>query len=107
MSPNSIPKVLRYVRISVSIIPMVLTDQQQKTIELLNPWHAGKKIDLGIPRTRYLEEIADMVKNRKQILFLLGSRRVGKTVTLFQYIYQLIESGVNPKKILFLSLDNT
>ena len=87
--------------------PMVLTNQQQKTIELLNPWHTDKKIDLGIPRTKYLEEIAEIVNKRKQILFVLGSRRVGKTVTLLQYIYQLIENAVNPKKILFLSLDNT
>ena len=86
---------------------MVLTDQHQKTIELLNPWHVGKKIDLGISRTKYLEQITDTVNTRKQILFVLGSRRVGKTVTLFQYIYQLIQKDVKPERILFLSLDNS
>lgn len=86
---------------------MVITNQQQKAIELLNPWQTEKKVDLGIPRSKYLEKIANIVNKRKQILFVLGSRRVGKTVTLFQYIYQLIEKGINPKKILFLSLDNT
>lgn len=86
---------------------MVITEQQQKTIELLNPWYTGKKIDLGIKRTKYLEEIRDITGKRKQILFVLGSRRVGKTVTLFQYIHNLIEIGIKPKEVLFLSLDNT
>ena len=86
---------------------MVITPQQQQTIELLNPWYSGKKIDLGIQRKNHLDEIIDIVDKRKQILFVLGSRRVGKTVTLFQYIYNLIENGVKPKEIIFLSLDNT
>ena len=86
---------------------MVITDQQKKAIELLNPWHTGKKIDLGIARTDYLTKIAKIVNKRKQVLFILGSRRVGKTVTLFQYIYQLIDQGIHPESILFLSLDNT
>ncbi|MBN1915446.1 ATP-binding protein [Candidatus Dojkabacteria bacterium] len=86
---------------------MEVTEQQKKAIELLNPWHTGKKVDLGILRTGYLTKISDIVNTRKQILFILGSRRVGKTVTLFQYIHQLINQGVSPKTILFLSLDNT
>ncbi|MBN1915584.1 AAA family ATPase, partial [Candidatus Dojkabacteria bacterium] len=86
---------------------MALTGHQQKTIELLNPWHTGKEVNLGILRAGYLTKISDIVNTRKQILFILGSRRVGKTVTLFQYIYQLINQGVSPKTILFLSLDNT
>lgn len=86
---------------------MVLTEQQTKTLELLNPWQSGKQIELGIPRTKYLQEISQVMQARKQILFILGSRRVGKTVTIFQYIYQLISSGINPNQILFLSLDNT
>ena len=86
---------------------MVISEQQKQTIELLNPWHQGKVIDLGVKRQTYLEKITDVVLKRKQILFLLGSRRVGKTVLLFQYIYQLVESGIEPERILFLSLDNT
>lgn len=85
---------------------MKLTEQQKQTIELLNPWQFGKSIDLGVIRSSYLSDIDNIVKNRKQILFLLGSRRVGKTMLLFQYIYQLISEGLSPKKILFLSLDN-
>ncbi len=37
----------------------------------------------------------------------MGSRRVGKTRILLQSIYRLISQGVDAKKILFLSLDNS
>ena len=36
---------------------------------------------------------------------MMGPRRVGKTVILYQTIGKLIELGVNPSKILYLSLD--
>ncbi len=85
---------------------MNVNDLHNKTIELLNPWWSDRSIDLGIQRDIYLEKISDTVDNKKQILFLLGSRRVGKTIIMFQYIYQLIQKGVMPKKILFMSLDN-
>ncbi len=84
-----------------------LTDLQKQTIELLNPWVRGKELELGIIRTNYLVPIDEVVKKSKQFLFILGSRRLGKTTIIFQYIDQLINEGVDPKKILFLSLDNT
>lgn len=84
-----------------------LTDLQQKTIDLLNPWIFGKKLKLGVLRKKYLAQIDEIVKKSKQILFILGSRRLGKTTIIFQYIDQLIREGVSPKKVLFLSLDNT
>ena len=84
-----------------------LTDLQLKTIELLNPWIFGKELELGVLRERYLSRIDDLVKNTKQFLFILGSRRLGKTTIIFQYIDHLIREGVEPREILFLSLDNT
>jgi len=104
---HCIPKVLPIVRNGAILIPMVLTEQQQKTIDLLNPWFSEKTIDLGVNRSSYLKAISSITKNQKQILFLLGSRRVGKTMIIYQYIYQLIKENVLPQKILFLSLDNT
>lgn len=86
---------------------MEISELQKKTIELLNPWWESAKVELGIERTNYLLKIDAVVSKRKQILFILGSRRVGKTRILLQYIYKLIKSGVSPKKILFLSLDNS
>lgn len=86
---------------------MVNTELQNKTINLLNPWWSNTKIELGIERTNYLLEIDKVLSKRQQILFILGSRRVGKTRIILQYINRLINSGVNSKKILFLSLDNS
>lgn len=85
----------------------VLTDLQRKTIELLNPWVFGKKLELGILRDDYLFNIDEVVKKSREFLFILGSRRLGKTTIIFQYIDQLIKEGVDPKDLLFLSLDNT
>lgn len=86
---------------------MKITELQNKTVELLNPWWKGIEIELGIERTEYLSMIDEIVSKRQQILFLLGSRRVGKTRILLQYIYTLIKNGIHAKKILFLSLDNS
>ncbi|MEQ9404357.1 MAG: ATP-binding protein [Cyclobacteriaceae bacterium] len=36
---------------------------------------------------------------------LMGPRRIGKTVMMYQAIQDLIEEGVDPKKILYFSLD--
>lgn len=78
-----------------------------KTIEYLNPWWNKIEVELGIERTDYLTKIETIIKNRKQTLFILGSRRVGKTRILTQFIYKLIKNKVPAHDILFLSLDNT
>lgn len=41
----------------------------------------------------------------KRGILLMGPRRVGKTVMLYHTIEHLIESGVNPQKIIYLSID--
>lgn len=82
------------------------TQLRSKTFELLNPWWNGVNVELGIERVSYLTEIDKMIK-RPQILFVFGSRRVGKTRILLQYIYRLIKTGIDPRKILFFSLDNS
>lgn len=102
-----IPMVFAKVRNWWYNIPMVNNEPLSQTIDLLNPWYEGRGVDLGIERTEYLEKVLRALGERKQFLFLLGSRRVGKTMILFQLIYKLIKSGTDPKKILFLSLDNT
>lgn len=86
---------------------MKLLESQKKTIELLNPWWYDNKVELGVERTIYLSKINEILFKRQQILFILGSRRVGKTRILLQTIYKLIDNGVPAKKILFLSLDNS
>lgn len=86
---------------------MKLTESQDKTIKLLNPWWGGYSVELGIEREDYLLKINDFLSKKQKILFLLGSRRVGKTRIIFQTIYKLIENITPADKILFLSLDNS
>jgi hypothetical protein len=45
-------------------------------------------------------------KSLRRFTILSGARRVGKTTILYQMIDQLIEQGVNPKNILYVSFDN-
>src|SRR5690606_40409700 len=42
----------------------------------------------------------------RRALVLMGPRRVGKTVMLFHLVEELIESGVDPQKIVFITIEN-
>lgn len=74
-------------------------------ISQFNPWWGGIQLNLGVKREKYLSDLKK-TQDSKRIKFLLGPRRAGKTVILYQFIQELIEQGENPKDILFLSLDN-
>ncbi len=45
-------------------------------------------------------------KNDKRSILMLGTKRVGKTTLIFQAIQEFIEQGVNPKNLVYLSLEN-
>lgn len=71
-----------------------------------NPWWEEKyKIDGIINRTNYFDKLKKNVDNRS-IIFLTGLRRVGKTTLMKILIHYLIEKGIEPKKILYISLDD-
>ena len=77
----------------------------EETLIRFNP-HWKKKIDVeGYLREEYLEKILEKL-NGKEILFLTGMRRIGKTTLIKQTISHLINEKVPPRKILFLSGDN-
>jgi len=42
---------------------------------------------------------------RKEIVSIIGPRRVGKTIVIHQLIKDLLDNGINPKNILYLSVD--
>jgi len=77
----------------------------QKIFDQLNPWWQKEKIETKIPRPKYLEILKKNINNQ-EILLLLGSRRVGKTTIMKQWIDYLIKQQVNPKNILYLLLDH-
>ena len=70
-----------------------------------NPWWEAKFKEKTYFREIYLNEIFKNLKN-KEIIFLTGLRRIGKTTILRQVIQKLIMDKINPKEIFFLSLDS-
>jgi len=78
----------------------------QEIIYEMNPWWEAEYKFIGIKREKYLNILIQNLNN-KDIIFLTGLRRIGKSTILKQLIYLLInEQKINPKEICYLSLDN-
>lgn len=71
-----------------------------------NPWWEGKQIEpvKGMEKRDLFGELLGYL-GKKQILAVLGLRRVGKTVLIFQLIEHLLMKSANPKRILYFSFD--
>ncbi len=87
------------------------TEKIKRKIELMNPhWQKGEiDNDLKAMRKRkYFDLFYPLVAKSKvhRAVVLMGPRRVGKTVLLWQTVQGLIDGKTKPKKILFLSLDD-
>ncbi len=79
-------------------------------IKFENPWWKTSKIDnfYSIMKKReYFKIFRPLVieKSIKRAVVLMGPRRVGKTVLLYHMIQDLIESGVSPSNICYLSIE--
>lgn len=72
-----------------------------------NPWwEKGFKDVSFLERKKIFESIVKQLNNR-QVLFITGLRRVGKTTLLKMLIQNLIqEHNINPKFIFYISLDD-
>lgn len=80
-------------------------------IRFENPWWVDGKIESdfdNMPRRLYFELFKPLVYEReiRRAVVLMGPRRVGKTVMLHHMIKDLIDSGVNPTKIIFITIEN-
>lgn len=75
-----------------------------------NSWWANLSQGLfeEFPKRMHYEKIFELIQQRNpnRALVLMGPRRVGKTVILYQVINHLLSSKYDSKKILFASLDN-
>jgi len=69
-----------------------------------NPWWENKPIAETYPREKYLCEIFNNMKS-KEIIFLTGLRRIGKTTIIKQTIQKLLEKQTKPEDIFFINLD--
>jgi predicted AAA+ superfamily ATPase len=75
-----------------------------------NPWWATGSIESDfneLPRRLYFDLFFPLLEdlNLKRAVVLMGPRRVGKTVLIRHAIQKLIENGVSPRKICYLSID--
>lgn len=80
-------------------------------IRFENPWWVEGHIEEDynkMPRRLYFELFKPLVYERdiRRAVVLMGPRRVGKTVMLFHLVEDLIQNGVHPKKIIFITIEN-
>ena len=70
-----------------------------------NPWWEDDYLFDGVVREKYIDKLTTYLPNR-DIIFLTGLRRVGKTSILKNFIYNLIQHhNIEPKYIFYISLD--
>ncbi len=85
-------------------------EQIIERIKFENPWWKTGKIDPFYARMKkreYFKLFKPIVESKgvKRAVVLMGPRRVGKTVLIHQMIQNLIEQGISPKKIIYLSVE--
>jgi len=74
-----------------------------------NPWWKTNKVpkEKALPfKRRDFFFIQKRLLEDKNIIALIGPRQVGKTTLAFQLIEDLINKGTEPKRILFVAVDN-
>src|SRR3989338_1775478 len=85
---------------------MAFEEEFERGIRSDNPWWTTGKIT-DIPefkRSDYYRYVEDLQQHK--VYLLLGPRRCGKTTLIMQVIQHLLnEKNVDPKRILFVSLD--
>ena len=80
-------------------------------IRFENPWWIDGQIEEDynrMPRRLYFELLKPLVYERevRRAVVLMGPRRVGKTVMLFHLVEDMISNGINPNKIIFITIEN-
>jgi len=79
-------------------------------IKFENPWWSRGGVDTfysSMKKRLYFPAFFQMLIERRinRAVVLMGPRRVGKTVLIFHSIQKLIDRGIDPKKIFYLSIE--
>lgn len=87
-------------------IPQVLD-----RIRFENPWWVSGEVDeyyRRMPHRAYFDQFWAVASNKdvQRALVLMGPRRVGKTVMLYHFVQKLLQEGISPKRILFITIEN-
>ncbi|MEW5774542.1 MAG: ATP-binding protein [Thermodesulfobacteriota bacterium] len=76
-----------------------------------NPWWspggAVARFYTEMPRRSYFQGFHSLLTDRavRRAVLLMGPRRVGKTVLLHQAAHELLTSGIEPRRLLYVSVD--
>ena len=90
---------------------IVSDDQVIKVLRQYNTWwrNVSEVKEESKPQRRlaYYKAL-EMMKHKtlRRFVVLSGARRVGKTTIMYQMIDNLLEEGINPRNILYISFDN-
>lgn len=90
---------------------IVSNEQVIKVLRQYNPWWRNPdmvKVESKPQKRLAYYEAMKMLKHKtiRRFTVLSGARRVGKTTIMYQMIENLVEEGINPKNILYVSFDN-
>jgi predicted AAA+ superfamily ATPase len=92
-------------------MPITTKEGILKVLTAYNPWWKIGMVDPKLARTYKRFAFHEAMKRLEQTdirrsIVLTGIRRVGKTTIQYQMIEQLLEKGVSPKKIVYISMDH-
>lgn len=79
-------------------------DKIRRTLFIHNPWWFGERIITPSPKRDIYQDLVKSIPD-KRATQLIGLRRVGKTTLFLQTINYLLDKKINPKNILYLSVD--
>jgi uncharacterized protein len=93
------------------MLNIVAKEQIIDRIKFENPWWITGQIEEDyneMPRRLYFDLFAPLAYETdiRRALVLMGPRRVGKTVMLHHLVQDLLKNGVNPQKIVFITIEN-
>lgn len=98
-------------QIRINMLKDIAISQVFERMRFENSWWTTGFIDKyfrEMPRRAYFRQFGNLASDLsvQRAVVLMGPRRVGKTVMLYHFVQQLLDKGVNPKRILFITVEN-
>lgn len=99
-----------FAKIAIMRLEGFLKEQILSRLKYDNPWWISGMVPSDyeqMTRRPYINLFYPLIteKSIRRTVVLMGPRRVGKTVMIFHSISKLLKEGVNPQKIIYLSID--
>lgn len=93
------------------MMPVITKEGILKVLSAYNPWWktgvVNPQFAKAYKRFAYYESMKRLKQTSlRRVIVLTGARRVGKTTILYQIIEKLLKSGIQPQKIVYISMDH-